>query len=121
MIRDRVPSATTAETDWPLPSTTSARAAASPLVPTSRVTHPINEFTEPYRVINWHVRNGCCYDVRRRFGYKDYLWCARRAATPRPFECMQLITAASVKQAIQQVSSFGTRAILLDNIARIAV
>ena len=73
-----------------------AWAAGCPVVMISGFTHPTNEFTTPYRVINWHACNSCWNDVRHRFDHKDFLWCPRHAGTPRQFECSKLITAAHV-------------------------
>jgi autotransporter strand-loop-strand O-heptosyltransferase len=85
-----------------------AWAAGTPVVLISGFTHPTNEFTTPYRVINWHACNSCWNDVRERFDHKDFLWCPRHAGTPRQFECTRLITAEQVKRVIQTIPGFGT-------------
>ena len=87
-----------------------AWAAGVPVVMISGFTHPTNEFTTPYRVINWHACNSCWNDVRQRFDHKDFLWCPRHAGTPRQFECTRLITAAHVNQVIQRLPGFGAHA-----------
>lgn len=83
-----------------------AWAAGTPVVMISGFTHPTNEFTTPYRVINWHACNGCWNDVRHRFDHKDFLWCPRHAGTPRQFECTRLITAAQVMHVIRRIPGF---------------
>jgi len=80
-----------------------AWSAGTPVVLISGFTHPNNEFTTPYRVINWHACNSCWNDVRHRFDHKDYLWCPRHAGTPRQFECTRLITADQVKAALRRI------------------
>jgi autotransporter strand-loop-strand O-heptosyltransferase len=83
-----------------------AWATGCPVVLISGFTHPINEFTTPFRVINWHTCNSCWNDPRVRFNHKDFLWCPRHAGTPRQFECTRLITAAQVMQAIRRIRGF---------------
>lgn len=73
-----------------------AWAAGAPVVMIAGFTHPTNEFSTPYRIINYHACNSCWNDVRHRFDHKDFLWCPRHANTPRQFECTRLITAAQV-------------------------
>ena len=80
-----------------------AWAAGAPTVLISGFTHPTNEFTTPYRVINWHACNSCWNDPRVRFDHTDFLWCPRHAGTPRQFECSRLITSAQVIAALQRV------------------
>jgi autotransporter strand-loop-strand O-heptosyltransferase len=80
-----------------------AWAAGCPVVMISGFTHPNNEFTTPYRVINWHTCNSCWNDVRHPFDHKDYLWCPRHAGTARQFECTRLITSAQVITAIKRI------------------
>ncbi len=87
-----------------------AWSAGVPVVMISGFTHPTNEFTTPYRVINWHACNGCWNDPRHRFDHKDFLWCPRHAGSPRQFECTRLITAAHVNQVIQRLPGFGAHA-----------
>ena len=70
-------------------------------------THPNNEFTTPYRVINYHTCNSCWNDPHHRFDHKDFLWCPRHANTPRQFECTRLITVDHVKATISRIPGFG--------------
>ena len=82
-----------------------AWAAGAPVVMISGFTHPTNEFSTPYRVINWHTCNSCWNDVRHRFDHKDYLWCPRHAGTPRQFECSRLITDEQVIAVMKRIPS----------------
>lgn len=83
-----------------------AWAAGTPVVMISGFTHPSTEFTNPYRVINWHVCNSCWNDVRHRWDHKDFLWCPRHAGTPRQFECTRLITAEQVVNTLRTIPGF---------------
>ena len=85
-----------------------AWAVGTPVVMISGFTHPTNEFTTPYRVINYHACNSCWNDVRHRFDHKDFLWCPRHKDTPRQFECTRLITADQVKAALLRIPGFRT-------------
>lgn len=85
-----------------------AWSVGTPVVMISGFTHPTNEFTTPYRVINYHACNGCWNDPRHRFDHHDFLWCPRHANTPRQFECTRLITADQVKQVVRRIPGFGT-------------
>jgi len=69
-----------------------AWAAGAPSVVVSGFTHPTNEFTTPYRVINWHTCNSCWNDPAVRFKHDDFMWCPRHQNTSRHFECTRLIT-----------------------------
>jgi autotransporter strand-loop-strand O-heptosyltransferase len=84
-----------------------AWSAGVPVVLISGFTHPTNEFSTPYRVINWHACNSCWNDPRHRFDHKDFLWCPRHKDTARQFECTRLITPAQVKQVIETIPGFG--------------
>ncbi len=79
-----------------------------PVVMISGVTHPLNEFMTPYRVINYHACNSCWNDPLAPFDRSDYLSCPRHKDTPRQFECSRLITAEQVKQTIMRIPGFGT-------------
>ena len=79
-----------------------AWAAGTPVVLISGFTHPTNEFTTPYRVINWHACNSCWNDPKERFQHTDFMWCPRHQNTPRHFECTKLITGAHVKAQIDR-------------------
>jgi autotransporter strand-loop-strand O-heptosyltransferase len=81
-----------------------------PVVMIAGFTHPTNEFATPYRVINYHVCNGCWNDVRHRFDHKDFLYCPRHANTPRQFECTRLITVDHVKATLRSIPGFGAHA-----------
>jgi len=78
----------------------------TPVVMISGLTHPLNEFATPYRVINYHTCNSCWNDVQLRFDHKDFLWCPRHANTPRQFECTRHITADHVKAVIRTIPGF---------------
>lgn len=83
-----------------------AWAAGCPVVLISGFTHPTNEFSTPYRVINWHACNSCWNDVTAHFDDKDrsdFLWCPRHKDTPRMFECSRLITARQVIETIRRI------------------
>ena len=80
-----------------------AWAAGVPVVLISGFTHPTNEFTTPYRVINWHSCNSCWNDPAQRFDHSDFLWCPRHAGTPRQVECTRLITATHVLRVIETI------------------
>jgi autotransporter strand-loop-strand O-heptosyltransferase len=77
-----------------------AWAAGTPVVLVSGFTHPTNEFTTPFRVINWHTCNSCWNDPALRFKHDDFMWCPRHKDTPRHFECTKLITGAHVNAHI---------------------
>ncbi|HWF01828.1 MAG TPA: autotransporter strand-loop-strand O-heptosyltransferase [Caulobacteraceae bacterium] len=79
-----------------------AWAAGARVVMISGFTHPINEFTTPFRVINWHACNSCWNDPKERFAHTDFMWCPRHQNTPRQFECTRLITGAHVKAALDR-------------------
>lgn len=83
-----------------------AWAAGTPTVLISGFTHPTNEFSTPYRVINYHACNSCWNDQQLRFDHNDFLWCPRQKNTPRQFECTRLITAEQVKAAIRRIPGF---------------
>jgi autotransporter strand-loop-strand O-heptosyltransferase len=83
-----------------------AWSVGTPVVLISGFTHPTNEFTTPYRVINYHACNSCWNDPRHRFDHHDFLWCPRHADTPRQFECTRLITADQVKQVVRRIPGF---------------
>jgi len=87
-----------------------AWAAGATVVLISGFSLPSTEFTNPYRVINWHTCNGCWSDPALRFDHKDFLWCPRHANTPRQFECTRLITADHVKRVIGTIPGFGVTA-----------
>ncbi|HEY1796725.1 MAG TPA: autotransporter strand-loop-strand O-heptosyltransferase [Stellaceae bacterium] len=59
-----------------------AWAVGVPVVMISGFTHPITEFKNPYRVINFNVCNSCWNDPEFRFDQGDYLGCPRHRDTP---------------------------------------
>ena len=79
-----------------------AYAVGVPSVVISGFTHPTNEFTTPYRVINWHTCNSCWNDPAVRFKHDDFMWCPRHQNTSRHFECTRLITSAQVNAQIDR-------------------
>lgn len=85
-----------------------AWAVGTPTVLISGFTHPLNEFSTPYRIINQHACNSCGNDMRELFDAGDYFWCPRHAGTPRQFECTKRITAGQVQNVIRRIPSFGT-------------
>jgi autotransporter strand-loop-strand O-heptosyltransferase len=87
-----------------------AWAMRTPVVLISGFSHPITEFSTPYRVINYHACNSCWDDPRHRFEHKDFLWCPRHTNTPRQFECTRLITADQVKATLKRIPGFGSPA-----------
>jgi autotransporter strand-loop-strand O-heptosyltransferase len=94
-----------------------AWAAGAPVVMISGFSHPTNEFTTPYRVINWHACNSCWNDPAFRFDHKDFLWCPRHAGTSRQFECTRLITAEQVIGTIRRIPQFAAQARTRDQAA----
>jgi autotransporter strand-loop-strand O-heptosyltransferase len=87
-----------------------AWAVGTPVVMISGFTHPLNEFSTPYRVVNYHACNGCWNDPKHRFDHHDYLWCPRHKDTPRQFECTRLITAAQVTEIVRRIPGFAAPA-----------
>ena len=83
-----------------------AWATRTPVVLISGFTHPTNEFSTPYRVINYHTCNSCWNDPALRFDHKDFMWCPRHKDTPRQFECTRLITVEQVKAVIARIPGF---------------
>ena len=79
-----------------------AWAVGAKVVMISGFTHPTNEFTTPYRVINWHACNSCWNDPAVRFKHDDFMWCPRHQNTPRHFECTRLITGTHVNAVIDR-------------------
>jgi autotransporter strand-loop-strand O-heptosyltransferase len=86
-----------------------AWAIGTPVVMISGFTHPRNEFTTPYRVINYHTCNSCWNDPLADFDRTDFLSCPRHKNTPRQFECTRLIAAEQVKAVIKAIPSFAGR------------
>ena len=86
-----------------------AWAAGTPVVMISGFTHPRNEFSTPYRVINFHTCNSCWNDPLVSYNRHDFFTCPRHKDTPRQFECTRLITAEQVKSVIRTIPGFGHR------------
>ncbi len=84
-----------------------AWSAGAPTVLVSGFTHPTNEFTTPFRVINWHTCNSCWNDPALRFKHDDFMWCPRHQNTPRHFECTKLITGSHVIAQIDRALAAG--------------
>ncbi len=77
--------------------------AGTPVVLISGFTLPYNEFYTPYRVINYHVCNGCWTDSSEEFVHADFGWCPRHANTEREFECTRFISSGQVCQTIARL------------------
>lgn len=72
----------------------------------SGFTHPCNEFSTPYRIINKHVCNSCWNDMRIEFDISDHLCCPRRKGTPEHFECTRMIAPEKVIETIRKIPAF---------------
>ncbi len=77
--------------------------SAIPVVMISGFTLPYNEFHTPYRVINFHVCNGCWTDSSEEFVHADFAWCPRHENTEREFECTRYISSGQVCQTIERL------------------
>ncbi len=80
-----------------------AWAAGIPVVLISGFTLPYNEFYTPYRIINYHVCNGCWNDSSFRFDLSDFYACPRHKGTDRAFECTRKLTSKQVCRAIDRL------------------
>ncbi|MDU2063638.1 MAG: autotransporter strand-loop-strand O-heptosyltransferase [Sporomusaceae bacterium] len=80
-----------------------AWAVGKPVVMISGFTLPLNEFYTPYRVINYHICNGCWNDSSIEFEHHDFAWCPRHKNTDQQFECTRFITEVQVQKAIDQL------------------
>ena len=80
-----------------------AWAAGKPVVMISGFTLPLNEFYTPYRLINYHVCNGCWNDGAISFDHGDFEWCPRHKNTGRQYECSRFITSEAVNRAIDRL------------------
>ncbi len=80
-----------------------AWAVGKPVVLISGFSLPETEFYTPYRVINYHVCNGCWTDSSIEFEHNDFAWCPRYKNTERQFECSRFITVEQVKAAIERL------------------
>ncbi len=97
-----------------------AWSVGAPVVLISGFTHPINEFTTPFRVINWHTCNSCWNDPALRFRHDDFMWCPRHQDTPRHFECTRLITGAYVTACIDQALGLGETSSVQSSVRRLS-
>ncbi|HBS60094.1 MAG TPA: autotransporter strand-loop-strand O-heptosyltransferase [Firmicutes bacterium] len=80
-----------------------AWAVGRPVVLISGFSLPLTEFYTPYRVINYHVCNGCWTDSAIEFEHQDFAWCPRQKNTDRQFECTRFITPEHVNSVIDQL------------------
>ncbi len=80
-----------------------AWAVGIPVVMISGFTLPFNEFSTPYRVINYHVCTGCWNDCRIEPNYQDFMWCPRYGGTERAFECSRYINPEHVCKTIDRL------------------
>ena len=69
----------------------------------SGFTNPTNEFYTPYRVINYHVCNGCWNDSRINYDLTDFYTCPRHKGTDRAYECTRLLTSKQVCRVIDRL------------------
>jgi autotransporter strand-loop-strand O-heptosyltransferase len=91
-----------------------AWAMGKPVVMISGFSHPLTEFSTPYRVINYHTCNSCWNDPNHHFNHTDFLWCPRHKDTPRQFECTRLITIEQVKATVRRIQGFGSASFPVD-------
>lgn len=77
--------------------------AGVPVILISGFSLPHSEFYTPYRVINFHVCNGCWTDSSEEFVHADFAWCPRHENTEREFECTRFISAGQVCQHIDRL------------------
>lgn len=74
-----------------------------PVVMISGFSLPLTEFYTPYRVINYHVCNGCWNDITVTYDLRDYYSCPRHQGTPRAFECTRFIGSGQVNKVIDRL------------------
>lgn len=80
-----------------------AWAVGKPVVMISGFSLPSDEFYTPYRIINYHVCNGCWNDSTIEFEHNDFSWCPRHKNTDRQFECTRFINASYVNSVVDQL------------------
>lgn len=80
-----------------------ANAVGLPVILISGFTLPYTEFKTPYRVINYHVCNGCWNDMNVTFDHKDFEWCPYHKGTERQYECTRFITPQAVNKMIDKL------------------
>ena len=73
-----------------------------PVIMISGFSKPFAEFSNPYRVINTSVCNGCWNDLDFKFNPSDWNWCPRN----KNFECSKKITFDMVKEKIDNCIQF---------------
>lgn len=74
-----------------------------PVIMISGFSLPLSEFYTPYRVINYHVCNGCWTDSSEEFVHSDFGWCPRHEGTDREFECSKFISSGQVCKTIDRL------------------
>ncbi len=74
-----------------------------PVVLISGFTLPFTEFYTPYRVINYHICNGCWNDINAFYDLKDFYSCPRHHGTARAFECTRLLGSGQVSKVIDRL------------------
>ena len=77
--------------------------AGAPVVLISGFTLPRTEFYTPYRVIQYHVCNGCWNDSRVPYLSPDFLYCPKHGGTDRAFECTRYITPEQVCKTVDRL------------------
>ena len=80
-----------------------AWAVGIPVILISGFSLPLTEFYTPYRIINFHVCNGCWTDSSIEFDHKDFAWCPRHKNTDRQFECTRFITPEYVNSVVDKL------------------
>ena len=80
-----------------------AHGIGKPVIMISGFSLPFAEFYTPYRIINYHVCNGCWNDTRITFDHHDFEWCPRHKGTERQFECSRFITPEAVCKVIDKL------------------
>jgi len=80
-----------------------AWAVGKPVILISGFSLPLAEFYTPYRIINYHVCNGCFSDSAIEFVHNDFAWCPRHKDTDRQYECTRFITAEKVNSVIDRL------------------
>lgn len=81
-----------------------AWAAGTPVVLISGFSLPIEEFSTPYRVINYRVCNGCWNDTSCEFVHDDFEWCPRhKGDIEKQFICTRVIASQQVRAAIDRL------------------
>jgi len=74
-----------------------------PVVMISGFTHPLTEFSTPYRVINFHVCNSCLNDTQIEYLPDIFGKCPRHQDSPGHFQCTSAITPQQVIRMVDQL------------------